>query len=1043
MADFLNLNKQNMKMKWGKKQLSNTTKKKFLSSKKFSSFFIVFSLFNIFVSLSLSAQESNARLSGIVKDETDETLTGVTVAIKGTGKGTITDVNGKFSITNAPSKGVLTFTFVGLETQEIPYDGSQTFNNIVLKVGSINFNDVVVVGYGTVKKKDLTGSVTSIGNKEITAIGTNSPMAALQSQVAGVNISANTGQVGSDFTVEIRGVNSLTGGKPLYVVDGVMTDNINFLNPSDIERIDILKDASSTAIYGSRGSNGVVLVTTNTGKGANGGTSFSYSGSAGYRTIANMPDFLNYDQGVEYNMNRDITKKQYQGKALVAADGLFGFPETGDAHTYWVNALANRRGTNWIDLMLKPGLEQNHFISGSGGNEKVSFLVGAGYQGDNGNIEGQYYNKYNFKTSVDAKLSEKWSMGTNINFAYTDKELRSQSAEKTLFRMAPWIPAYDEQGEMLQTPMNGISGNVSPLADMKNNLYSTQNFYLISNFYVGFKPTSWLSLKSTFSPNFQLERIGIYKDALSTKSVSQGQMSMERNLSYIWDNQLSANKKIDDHSFNFDFIYSLQSDEMEYLYGYGKTLPFNSGYWNVGSGSTLNTSSNYEKSTLMSYTGRINYNYLGKYLFTASTRWDGSSKLAEGHKWAFFPSAAIAWRASDEDFIQQLDLFSNLKVRLSYGYTGNNNIDSYLTQFAANSQTYYDWNGTTANGFRPSAIANKNLTWERTREWNLGIDYGFLDSRISGEINVYDKLSLSLLMERKLAVPTGWESMMDNVGSVSNKGIEFQLRTINIKTKDFEWETNFNFSANRNAIVELYGKKEDDVANRWFIGQPVNVVYAMVYDGVWQRDELEESQLQTMEGTAKVKDLNGDGVIDIDHDMKILGSPAPEWIGSFNTKFRYKNWDLMASFYTKQGVFLYSPFHREFTDFNSKQILDVPYYVRDNGGITKTRYSKTYPQASYMGTYWGEGASEYGYPGFNKDASFVRMQNISLGYSFGEKALKKLGMSAARFYVNVINPFVWTDYEGFDPEWAGATVDGDNANTNSYRIFQLGTNITF
>jgi hypothetical protein len=217
----------------------------------------------------------------------------------------------------------------------------------------------------------------------------------------------------------------------------------------------------------------------------------------------------------------------------------------------------------------------------------------------------------------------------------------------------------------------------------------------------------------------------------------------------------------------------------------------------------------------------------------------------------------------------------------------------------------------------------------------------------------------------------------------------------------------------------------------------------MVYDGVWQRDELEESQLQTMEGTAKVKDLNGDGVIDIDHDMKILGSPAPEWIGSFNTKFRYKNWDLMASFYTKQGVFLYSPFHREFTDFNSKQILDVPYYVRDNGGITKTRYSKTYPQASYMGTYWGEGASEYGYPGFNKDASFVRMQNISLGYSFGEKALKKLGMSAARFYVNVINPFVWTDYEGFDPEWAGATVDGDNANTNSYRIFQLGTNITF
>ncbi len=993
----------------------------------------------------LQAQEARARLTGTVRDNGSMPLPGVTVMVKGTTLGTVTDAGGNFLIPDAPASGTLVVSFVGMTTREFAYRGTQAFPNILLTEESIGVDEVVVIGYGSVRKRDLTGTVASVGNEEIKAIGTSSPIAALQTQVAGVNITPRTGLVGTDYIVEIRGVNSLTGGAPLFVVDGVMTDNINFLNASDIERIDILKDASSTAIYGSRGSNGVVLVTTKTGKESKGRTVFSYSGSAGVRTIANMPDFLDYDQGVTYTKDRDLAKKLYRGDPLVAPDDLFGFPATGDAHAYWVRALADRRGYDWLGETLRPSLEMNHFISGSGGTENITFLVGAGYQGDNGNIKGQYFRKYNFKANIDATLSEMWSMGTNINIAYTDRELLSRDAYKSLIRMAPWTPAYDENGQMLQAPMVGISGNVSPLADLKNNLFNTETYYVISNFWLGLRPVKGVELRSTFSPNMQLSRRGLYRDPLSTKSIAVGDMTFTRNLSWIWDNQMTLRKEYGDHSMGLDLIYSMQSDNMEYLYGYGRTLPFNSGYWNLGSGATMSTASNYRKSTLMSYTGRINYSFLGKYLFTASARWDGSSRLAEGHKWAFFPSAALAWRASEEEFIRALDLFSNLKLRLSYGYTGNNNINPYVTQFAANRQTYYDWNGTSAFGFKPSAIANKALTWERTREWNLGIDYGFLNNRITGEINLYDRLSLNLLMERKLAIPTGWANMMDNIGSVSNKGIEFQIRTVNVQTRNFYWETNFSFSTNKNAIVELYGKKEDDVANRWFIGEPVDVVYAMVFDGIWQKEELAgktPAEQRTLEGTAKVKDLNDDKIIDIDHDMKILGSPMPEWIGSFSTRLKYRGWDLMASLYTKQGVFIYSPFHREFTDFNSKQIIDVPYYMRENP-YTPARYSNTYPQPSYMGQYWGEDAEDYGYPGFNKDASFVRLQNVSLGYTLPETLIRKIGMSSARVYVNVLNPYVWTQYEGFDPEWAGASIDGDNANSTSFRVYQIGTNITF
>ncbi|MDN3669326.1 SusC/RagA family TonB-linked outer membrane protein [Echinicola jeungdonensis] len=978
-------------------------------------------------------------VKGKVTDSDGNPLPGASILMEGTQNGTVTDLDGNYSI-EVPEGAKLVVSYIGFQSKSIAVN-NQSVINVVLENDFSSLEEVVVVGYGEVKKKDLTGAVVSLGNKDITKRGTTSPLAALQGQVAGVNITANSGLPGTDFDINIRGVNSLSGGSPLYVVDGVMTDNINFLNPNDIDRIDILKDASSTAIYGSRGSNGVVIVTTKSGEFSEGKASIQYSGFVGMRTISNIPDFLNAEEAIEYTKNRGIVGLIYSGSEITAPDGLFGFPSSGDAHDYWVENLGNKNYYDWVGELTKPGLNTNHFISASGGSKNVNYVVGVGYQGDNGNVTAQGYEKYNFKANVTGKVSEKWEMGANLNLAYTDKELRSRNVMKQLFRMPPYAPAYNSEGDLIRQPMLGISGNVSPLAELKYNKFNTQEYYLVSNFHLQYKPIDGIRLRSTLSPNVKFQRVGEYWDKLSTGSGNGGYMATDQRFSYVWDNQLHLNKTIGDHQIDYDFIFSMLMDRNEYLYGFGWDSPFNSEFYNLGSATYLNTASNFSKSTLMSYTNRINYSYKSKYMLTATARWDGSSRLAPGHKWAFFPSVGSAWIISEEDFLQGSSALNNLKLRLSFGYTGNDNIAPYSTQFGVNDQTYYDFNGNLANGFKPSSIANKDLTWERTREWNLGVDFGFYNNRITGELNVYDKKSLNLLMERKLAVPTGWASMMDNVGSVSNKGIEIQLNTVNIETGDFTWETSFNFSKNQNKIVELYGKKEDDVPNRWFIGQPVDVVYAMEFVGVWQKDEVPEGN-NTLEGTAKVKDQNGDGVIDIDNDMKILGSPLPSWTGGLSSSFAYKNFDLSVSLYSKQGVFLYSPFHREFTDFNSKQILDVPYYMRENP-ITEARYSNTYPQPRNQGQYWGEDAEDYGYPGYNKDASFVRLQNITMGYNLGSSLMERLSIQSCRVYVNVINPFVWTKYDGFDPEWADASMSGENSTSNAFSVYQFGTNIKF
>lgn len=993
-------------------------------------------------------------ITGKITDSSGAPLPGVTVVIKGTTQGTITDMDGNYSIANVPGDAALVFSFVGMKTQEISVSGKTTVD-VALAEDAIGIEEVIAIGYATIKKSDLTGSVGSLDNESLTVKGTTSPMEALQGQLAGVNIVATTGRTGAEYAIKIRGDNSLRGGDPLYVVDGIFTDNIQFLNPQDIERLDVLKDASSTAIYGSRGSNGVIIVTTKQAANVKDQKPvISYDGYYGVRTPSHLPDLMNGDQyweyrqnaylGPEFNKGKDITLPQYD-QAWLDSRTSYGASEV------LKNNIDNKNYTDWLDLVANNGSQQNHSLSISGKSaNNISYLFGLGYQKEDGVFINEWYDRYNFKASVNHKISDKWTAGTNVILAITEQELGGgeQGWEmREAFIMppvvTPYIPeGYENAGDYSLRPAQsygmGITASLNPMITRTESRDNDRQLYVLGNIYLQYSPIKGLTLKSTLSTRVNSQRRGTFEGSKSqTRNLRDPAADLTKNqsLSYTWDNQAVYEKIVGDHNFNFMVLHSLDYFNNEGSYIAVENLPFESLWHNLGSApDIIEVGSSYRKITLASVLGRLNYSYKNKYLLTASFRTDGSSKLAEGHKWSIFPSAALAWRISEEDFLQGAEKLSNLKFRVSYGYTGNNNISPYSTLTYVSSQRYYEFGGVSANGFAPSNIANSSLTWEKTRELNVGLDFGFFSNRISGSIDVYDKLSNELLLPSKLPVETGWGSVMANIGSVSNKGVELALNTVNIDTKNITWETSFTFSKNINKIEELYGTDEDDIGNLWFIGEPVNVNYTYVFDGIWKADEAELAAVYGQrEGQARVKDLDESDAIEADKDRTIIGTPDPSWAGSFATTVRYKNFDLNASLYTQQGVQVRSDFHFFYTRMKDRwrNKLDINYYMPDNN-VTGFRDSDEYPTPKAEGTYWDK-------VGYYKDVSFVKVKNISLGYTFSSELLKSTDIKSLRLYVNVLNPFIFTKYDGYDPEWAASRFGGGVSTTT----YQFGVNVKF
>ena len=974
----------------------------------------------------------------VISSEDNLGLPGVTVLEKGTTNGTVTDADGGFRLSVDSDASVLVFSSIGFNSQEVAV-GNQSEINITLEVNIEQLSEVVVIGYGSQGRAEITSAIGSVKGDAISQRGTVNPLQGIQGQVAGVDISAASGRAGTGFNIQIRGQNSLAGGGPLYVVDGVLVGGIDFLNPNDIESIDILKDAASTAVFGSRGSNGVVMVTTKGGTGVKGSTHISYEGYVGVRQNARMPDFMGGDDWWEYRQNAFITPELLAGRGFDNTIGGLAVSPT------LARRVANREYTDWQNILLQTGIQTNHWLNVSGtGNNGMNYVIGAGYQNEKGNISRESYDRFNFKASVDHKINENWSAGMSFNISLVERELGSDLAITNAYRMSPLVSPYDEEGNLVFRPGQfdalGFTSSVNPLIDNENADNNMRRTFGIGNIYLQYSPVSWLQVRSTFAPRIKHERTGRYFGSLTEargEQLPSARMNRDESFSYNWDNQITANKSFGDHHFTLTGLHSVWFERNEFGNIEANNLPFNSSFYNLGSGprDQLVVGSGFSQLAIISYMARLNYNYKDKFLFTAVTRADGSSKLAPGYQWANFPSASIGYRLSEEPFMKDISFLDDLKARLSFGFAGNNNnISPYGTQANLSSPLQYDFGGQLGLGYVPNRITNELLTWEKSREINAGLDYTLFRGRVTGTIDVYNKLSDGLLLSRALPRESGWGSITANIGSVRNKGVELGLTTVNVSTRDLVWTTTFNFARNRNAIEELINGKEDMIGNAWFIGQPIDVNYTFVFDGIWQESEREMAlSYGQLPGQARVVDLNDDGVINGD-DRAIIGNPVPSWTGGFSTNLTYKNFDFNLSLFSRQGIQVRSPFHAEFLNWDDRgrSKLNVDYYMPENG-VTPARSSNTYPQPRNGGPHWGA-VRDY------VDASFVKIQNISLGYTVPQDFLGRYRIQSLRLYTNVTNPFVWTPYEGFDPEWASA---GLGSSGNSFITYQFGLNVKF
>lgn len=1000
----------------------------------------------------LSAQNQQEKtITGTVLDTEGVEMIGVSVQIKGTMIGVITNVNGQYSINVPENAEALVFSYVGHVSQEIPI-GSSTIIDVSLEADLLGLEEVVVIGYGSVKKSDLTGSVGSVASDKLAQRGSTAAAEALQGQIAGVNISRSSGRADVGFDITIRGENSIGGGSPLFVVDGLVVDNIDFLNPNDIARMDVLKDASSTAIYGSRGSNGVVIITTK-GAGITGDRiSVTYDGYYGIRTPAHKPNMMDAAEWLNYRIAGAQGNDTLPFSGDVFGDSNQEVPATGED---WDREIERRilagETYDWPDEFMENGFRTNHYIALNGTSGNTSFSMTAGYMKEKGFIEKDYLDKYTFSLDLNHKLNDKWTLGGQFRMGFKETEVAGGKSILNYYRMPPVALAQDPTGWLYEAdgltinPARMLTGSGNPLLDQKYSNNQDRDLDLIGRIFFDFKPVDWLSFRTELLPRFAMARDaswqGLWADGVYVPEKTSAETSNSHRINLTWDNRVVAQKSFGKHTIQGTGLFSIYDFQQESFTTEVMNLPQSTSFYNMGAAADRVVSeSNYTMNRLVSYMARFNYDYAQKYLLTLSMRYDGSSKLGEGYKWASFPSAALAWRISEEDFLKDVRAISTLKMRLSYGFTGNNNISAFQSSVSANSLYYYDFGGVISNGIGPSGIANSALTWERTSELNLGLDYGFLKGRISGTIDLYSKLSDNLLLNRKLPVPMGWDEMIDNIGSVSNKGIELSLRTINVRKRNFTWETAFIFARNVNAVVETNLGEVDDVVNGLFIGYPVDVHYNYVFDGIWQLDEAEEAALWGREpGSVKIKDIGGpdgpdqpDGKIDAQYDRAVIGSPIPSFTGSFFTQITFWNFDLSASVYTEQGVMKKSAFFNDLI-YSNRNTIVYDYWTTTNPSNTAPSASGTFTSDD---VYWGrKGAQLQNY----RNTSYTRLQNVTLGYTLPASVLNAVKIARLRVYANITNPILITPFEGHDPEFGdrGAN-DGP-----SFITYQVGVNVNF
>ena len=1044
----------------------------------------------------LAASAQNGTITGRITDTSGVPLMGATVTYNGTNIGASADADGRYSIKFVKG-GTLSFSYFGMKTEEV-YVSGQTTVDIELKSDDIVIDDVVVIGYGELQRKDLTGAVSSIKSDDIMKSGSNNVFGALQGQVPGLNITSQSGEPGSGFQIKIRGNNSINAGTtPLFVIDGMQMDissgeiatttstgsgtydPLSFLNPSDIESIEVLKDASATAIYGARGANGVVIITTKSGASSKDQTLVTLDASVGVSFVPKYIDMVNAQEYIDYRFNR----RDYGWTGYgVDTDGD-DVPDTPlDASGY--------AQFDWQKLLYRPAVTQNYNASVSAMlGKKTSVLASLGYLNQDGLIRNNDYERYTGRLKVDHQINKRVKVGMSVNYGRNISNGAVSSGGGSLGQSGLIQLIYLERPVQLWTESEtDYATGWTSLMDMVSAETYRKTIYqrTAGNAYVSWDIVPDLKFYAQASGNTSNSKLSEFYSARSRWGQSKNGYGSQKSVdTFGWNASAQLTyKKSWNKTHNFDAMIggelSAYMSESLKIGAYDFTEA-STGAFDLSKGSVTEApDGSVSKSTRMSGFMRVNYNYKSKYYITFNMRADGSSRFQAGHRWGYFPSASVAWRISEESFMKGADWLDNLKLRASAGITGNDRVSAYAS-LALMTTNYYSQNGTEIMGMAPSSSANPDLKWETTYQYNIGLDWGMFGGRLNLTADIYYKDTRDMLYQATLSAQTGYTQQWQNLGRVDNKGIEIAINTHNIERRNFSWTTNIAFDLSRNKVLDIGGASYTSVnigngvmandISRIMVGQPIGVGYGYVWDGNYQLDDfiikdrygnvfpssvvtsenmdnftytLKEgvtsiNSMTVQPGDRKYKDLDGNGEITAE-DREVISDSNPKFTMSMGNTFNFYGFDLSIFFEGVYGRDIMNEFKLR-SESGQSGATQYNALRREawHGRWTPENGSNTYSRLLNQSNTW---VSSY----YVEDGSFIRLKTISLGYTFGARWFKRSKIKSIRLYANIDNVWVWTKYGGMDPDVSSSNALFTGFDRLSYpkpRTFTFGINANF
>jgi TonB-linked SusC/RagA family outer membrane protein len=981
----------------------------------------------VLILLSMAAVAQNGRtIKGKVTDANGDPLTGAYVLLKGTNTGGVTDVDGNYQITiENPDNAVLVFSFLGFISEEVNV-GTQTVIDINLDEDVTTLDELVVIGYGSVKKRDLTGSVSSIKSTEITKTASNNALQSMQGKIAGLDITKSSGESGAGIDITLRGNRSVNASNaPLFLVDGIEYGSTLDINASDIESIEVLKDASSTAIYGTRGANGVVIITTKKGTAA-GKLKVAFNTYVSVNSPTNLPKLMNAEAEYRFLAERERYSDENADDSW-GSTNLADYPANVVLSTTFdppyeksVYDIYEEGGVDWFDIMLQNSTTQNYELALSGGSENTAYSVSLGYMNENGLLKNDNLKRYNARINIDQNVTRSVKAGINLLYTHRDWDRRQDGVYTQLIKMHSLAQPRLADGSILDKPSQLAVSHTNPLLNEVKGYYdnNTLGDRLFGNAYLSWEIIKGLQFKTVFGVDNNTSRFGEYEDFMCTGNYQSGRGSYfevknEQEFNWSWENTMNYNLNLGGiHDFQVLIGQSAYKDVSEdhRIFGFGLQdhYTMNSFYnlENILAGGR-SFEDLYEQSTMLSYFGRLNYKLMNRYLLTASVRADGSSPLAEGNKWAYFPSVAAAWVISEESFLKSSSTINNLKLRLSWGKAGNSAVTPYKTLTTVDDMIPYTFGDVLITGRVPTNLGNNLVSWETTTTYDAGLDVAFYRSRISATFDLYYSRTSDLLLFKGLPASSVYPQVLANVGETENTGFETSINLRIVEKKDLRWQSDITFSTNKDKIVSLASGQDRDISKpekALIVGEPVSAFYNYEADGCWSISEAETAAIYgKIPGDIKIIDADGDSVLN-DDDKRIYNQ-SPRFLFSLNNTFSYKFLSLSVLAYARLGQWIQYDYNTAYAPTEQDGSPDVDFWTPENQGAK-------FPRPGI--------ASQNDMPALSfEKASFFKIKEVTLGLTLPKAWVAKVGMTNLRLYGSLQNFFTFSNLDNYDPERGG------------------------